>query len=175
MPEGVSTAACAEHRLALALGAYRIGYYLLDLVEVRTTAGSLSHRSDPAAWAGVERLAAGVGVDALVVRCHPAAVFPRALPDVLAHLSLRLVRGCPGTAGARHEAVEAPAPNRWGCPRATPSAAGPVRGDQVAVEGGLLSAGFWAFGRTGDPPVPLGCRWFAHADSSARRCPDRQG
>jgi hypothetical protein len=86
----------AERRLELALGAYRLGYYLLDLVEVdaRTPADAVT-RSRASVWDPVAALAARARPDALVVHvahtCDGVGALPD-LPPVLAALPIRLVQ-----------------------------------------------------------------------------------
>lgn len=87
LPDGVPAASRAEHRLVLALGAYRIGYFLLDLVEVDAARRS----SSVSGWVAVERIVRRAGADALVIRCIAPAVVPGRLPDALTTLPLRLL------------------------------------------------------------------------------------
>lgn len=84
----VPVRARGERRLLVALDVYRLGYYLLDLLEVYSpTAPS---PNDPA-WIAVEELVVRSGADALVIAAHvPAMQLPR-LPESLASLPLRLV------------------------------------------------------------------------------------
>jgi hypothetical protein len=88
LPDGVSGASRAEHRLVLALDAYRIGYFLLDVVEVHAVGSSVPRACD---WVAVERIVRRAGADALVVRCIAPVVFPGRLPDTLTTLPLRLL------------------------------------------------------------------------------------
>jgi hypothetical protein len=88
LPDGVPEASRAERRFVLALDAYRIGYFLLDVVEVHAADGSAPRVS---AWVAVERIVRRAGADALVVRCIAPVVFPGRLPDALTTLPLRLL------------------------------------------------------------------------------------
>jgi hypothetical protein len=82
LPAGTDATSVAEARLGLALGAYQLGYYLLDLLEVAPGAAGR--------WAPVEALVARSGADALVV--HGASASLRAeLPAALAGLPVRLL------------------------------------------------------------------------------------
>jgi hypothetical protein len=83
----------AERRLELALGAYRLGYYLLDLVEVDTWAlADAGTRSPTSVWDPVVALVVRAAPDALIFHLRDeAGVLPDLLP-VLAALPLRLVQ-----------------------------------------------------------------------------------
>jgi hypothetical protein len=80
----------AEDRLALALGAYRLGYYLLDLIDVPAW-----HAPDGAgAWTPVWGLAKRAAVDAVVVhRPGPQGLYriPTAPPG-MERLAIRVLR-----------------------------------------------------------------------------------
>lgn len=74
-------------RLALALGAYRLGYYLLDLIDIPAW-GSLDWAG---AWSPVWDLAERAGADAVVV--FPRVV--RTIPDPPDGLRAQIRELCP--------------------------------------------------------------------------------
>ena len=75
-----------ERRLGLALEAYRLGYYLLDVIEVPASDGGGADR-----WAVVQGLVDRCLPDALVVARSEGAVALDEMPGALADLPLRWV------------------------------------------------------------------------------------
>jgi hypothetical protein len=85
-PAGFTGRTRAEDRLALALGAYRIGFFLLDLIDVPAWESADQAR----AWAPVWDLVLRTHADAVVVHDREASPLPRP-PMALRRLSIRVL------------------------------------------------------------------------------------
>jgi hypothetical protein len=77
----------SEDRLALALGSYRLGYYLLDLIDIPAW-GSLDWAS---VWSPVWDLVGRAGADAVVVFPRVARQIP-ACPEGMGGVRIRQLR-----------------------------------------------------------------------------------
>jgi len=84
----------ADRRLRVALDTYRLGYYLLDLLEVDPDADASPARAllpGQSVWAQVEDLVARSGADVLVIAADTPVTQLPGLPARLAGLPLRLL------------------------------------------------------------------------------------
>ena len=84
----------ADRRLRVALDAYRLGYFLLDLLEVDPNIDASRARGlrpGSSAWAQVEDLVARSGADVLVIAADSPVVQLPGLPATLAGLPFRLL------------------------------------------------------------------------------------
>ena len=85
-PQGFTGRTRTEDRLKLALGAYRMGYFLLDLIDVPAWDGA----DDARGWAPVWDLVLRTRADAVVVHSRQDRRLP-APPVALRRLPVRLV------------------------------------------------------------------------------------
>lgn len=86
-PLPVNGRSLAEDRLRLALGAYRLGHFLLDLIDVPVAGPA----DDAPGWAPVWELVKRAGADAVVVHGGEAPWLPRP-PAELRSVPIHLLR-----------------------------------------------------------------------------------